>query len=260
MYSAGSGPPLVVVPGLQGRWEWFRPTLDLMAARCHVTSYSLCGDLGSGIRLDPGLGFENYLRQLDGIVGRSPAPVALCGISYGGFVALRYAATRPDRVSSLILASSPAPGWRPNALQTVYLSRPWLNAPRFVLTSPFRLWPEIHAACGSLPRSLGFILRYAARAGRHPMIPGLMASRIREQQALDFAEDARGLSVPTLVLSGEAGLDRVVPVESTRTYVARIPGAKYVIIERTGHIGLMTRPDAFAAAVTDFVHEHAHHH
>lgn len=260
MFSAGSGPPLVVIPGLQGRWEWFRPALERLAESCCVTSYSLSGDLGSGFRRDPALGFENDVRQLDAILERTRGPVALCGISYGGFVAVRYAAVRPDRVTSLVVASSPAPGWSPNPVQQMYLRRPWLNAPRFVLSSPLRLWPEIHAACGTAAASLGFMVRYGLRAAVHPMAPGLMAARIRAQQELDLSSDLGRIRAPTLVVSGEERLDRVVPVESTRQYAERIPGAKYVMIERTGHLGLMTRPEVFARIVTQFVNEHAHHH
>jgi pimeloyl-ACP methyl ester carboxylesterase len=92
------------------------------------------------------------------------------------------------------------------------------------------------------------------------MIPGVMASRIKEQQSVDFMDDPDAIRVPTLVISGEPALDRVVPVESTRQYATKIRGAKYVMIERTGHIGLMTRPEDFARTVSDFVHEHADHH
>jgi pimeloyl-ACP methyl ester carboxylesterase len=260
MFTAGSGPPLVVIPGLQGRWEWFRPALEGLAERCQVTSYSLCGDLGSGLNRDPALGFDADVRQLGTILERIPGRVALCGISYGGFVALRYAAARPDRVTSLVLASSPAPGWTPNRVQQTYLRRPWLNAPRFVLSAPLRLWPEIRAARGTISGSLIFLVSYGARAAVHPMMPGLMARRIREQQGLDLSEDLGRIEAATLVVSGEPGLDRVVPVDSTRQYAERIRGAKYVMIERTGHLGLMTRPEVFARIVTEFVHEHAHHH
>lgn len=260
MFQAGSGPPVVLVPGVQGRWEWFRPALDGLAARCRVTSYSLCGDLGSGISRDLALGFDNDVQQLERIVENIPGRVALCGVSYGGCVALRVAARRPGKISALVLVSSPAPSWRPNAVQQGYLRSPWLNAPRFVLSSPMRLWPELQASCGTTPRALAFITQYALRAALHPMLPGLMAERIRAQQQLDLSCDLAAVRVPTLVISGDPALDRVVPVENTREYVEKIPGAKYVMIERTGHIGLMTRPRAFARIVTDFVHEHADHH
>ena len=98
MFDQGKGPAVVVVPGVQGRWEWMKPALDELAGRCHTISYSLCGDIGSGEKADPALGFDNYLGQLDAVLDRlGPVPVALCGVSFGGFVALRYAAAPGTR-------------------------------------------------------------------------------------------------------------------------------------------------------------------
>ena len=257
IFTAGSGPPVVIVPGIQGRWEWFRPAIHALGKTCCVSSYSLCGELRCGWRLNPALGFENYLRQLDDVFDRVGGRAALCGVSYGGFIALRYAATRPDRVSSLLLVSAPAPGWVPNAVQQAYIDHPWRAAPAFVVTSPLRMWPEIRAAFDTPAARLRFAMRQALRVAANPMIPGLMAGRIIEQQGLDFLPDTRAVSAPTLVVSGEPDLDRVVPVESTRKYVEMIPTAEYVCLERTGHVGLVTRPDAFASVVSPFVHRHS---
>jgi pimeloyl-ACP methyl ester carboxylesterase len=57
----GSGPPLVLIPGLQGRWEWMRPTVDALAAEFRVISYTLAGDWGSDHEFEPGLGFDNFI-------------------------------------------------------------------------------------------------------------------------------------------------------------------------------------------------------
>jgi 3-oxoadipate enol-lactonase len=257
VFTAGRGPRLIVVPGVQGRWEWFRPALRALSTQCRVSSYSLCGEFGCGWRLDPALGFDNYLRQLDDVTERVGTPAAICGVSYGGFIALRYAATRPGRVTALALVSAPAPGWIPTDVQRAYIDHPWRAAPKFVLTSPFRMAPEIHAAFDTWRERLGFSVAQAARVLRAPMIPGLMAARIVEQQALDFRRDAAAIQVPTLVISGEPHLDRVVPVESTRKYLDMIPGATYEMLERTGHVGLVTRPHAFASIVAPFVEQHS---
>ena len=71
VYSNGSGPPLIVVPGIQGRWEWLRPALDALSRRAGLISYSLCGDFGASWRMDSALGFENYFRQLDDVFERA---------------------------------------------------------------------------------------------------------------------------------------------------------------------------------------------
>lgn len=115
MFDQGSGPVVVVIPGLQGRWEWMKPALRKLAERCRVISYSLSGDLGSRRRANPSLGFDAYIRQPDDVLDAADVGKAVvCGISFGGFVALRYAASRRARVQGLVLASAPAPGWHPN--------------------------------------------------------------------------------------------------------------------------------------------------
>jgi pimeloyl-ACP methyl ester carboxylesterase len=259
IFDQGSGPPVVVVPGVQGRWEWATPALRRLASTCRAISYSLCGDIGSGGRLERDLGFDNYVQQLDRVLDRaSVSRAVLCGVSFGGFVALRYAALRPERVSALVLASAPGPGWQPNPRQAAWIARPWWSVPAFVLSSPLRVWPEVSASLPVVTSRLAFFARQGLRCVTAPMIPSLMAARIRQAAALDFESDSRRVSAPTLVISGEENLDRVVPVESTRIYATLIPGAEYRQLRQTGHMGLLTQPEVFAAVVSEFAH--AHHH
>ena len=114
----------MVVPGLQGRWEWAKPALRELARKCRSVSYSLCGDIGSRWRVDPALGFDNYVRQLEAVLDRA-RPRARGDLR--GFVRrIRRAALRvqvPDRVSALVLASVPGPPWHPNPRQS-RLARP----------------------------------------------------------------------------------------------------------------------------------------
>jgi 3-oxoadipate enol-lactonase len=256
LFDQGTGPPLVVIPGIQGRWEWFLPALRALSAHARTVSYSLCGDFGSGARYDQALGFENYVRQLDAVFEQTALErAALCGISYGGVIAVRYAAVRPERIRAIALASAPAPGWIPTEQQRRYLARPWLSAPSFILTSPGRLVPEIVAAFDTWPARIRFGVEHAARALWYPMIPSLMAERVRLQQATDLAPDCCRLEMPALVITGEPALDRVVPVAASRRYTDLIPHARYEMLERTGHLGALTRPRQFAGLVGAFVND-----
>jgi 3-oxoadipate enol-lactonase len=254
MFDHGTGPALIVIPGVQGRWEWMTPALRELQKHCRTVTYTLCGDIGSGMKFDPRLGFDNYIRQLDSIFERTGLEqAALCGVSYGGFIALRYAAMRPDRISRLILVSAPAPGWVPSARQRRYVARPWMSAPAFVMTGPLRVWPEIQAAYDTWGERLRFTARHGARVVSAPMIPPVVAARVRLQQSTDFAPDCARVLAPTLVVTGEDGLDRVVPPEITRRYMTLIPGAQYVKLERSGHIGMLTRSPQFAEIVASFL-------
>ena len=44
----GTGRPIVLVPGIQGRYEWQLPTVDALAALGRVTTFSLCDEPTSG--------------------------------------------------------------------------------------------------------------------------------------------------------------------------------------------------------------------
>jgi pimeloyl-ACP methyl ester carboxylesterase len=58
-----------------------------------------------------------------------------------------------------------------------------------------------------------------------------------------------------LVVTGEAGLDRVVPTQLTAEYTRVWPHATAVTFKRTGHLGLVTRPAEFAGIITRFAEE-----
>jgi pimeloyl-ACP methyl ester carboxylesterase len=166
---------------------------------------------------------------------------------------VRYAAVRPERTAALVIVSTPSPWWKPSPTQQRYITKPWASTPEFVATTWERLGPEIKAACDSWSRRLTFCARHALRVVAAPALPAHMAERIRLRDDVDLSADCRCITAPTLVISGEPGLDRVVPVESTRRYAELIAGAKYVMIERTGHLGLVTRADRFAEIMCEFI-------
>ena len=68
------------------------------------------------------------------------------------------------------------------------------------------------------------------------------------------------LRVPALILTGQAELDRVVPVALTRDYLRMWPHARSATIARCGHLGPITRPEQFADLVARFATESSGHH
>jgi pimeloyl-ACP methyl ester carboxylesterase len=253
-FDKGRGPVVIVVQPLQGRWQWMRGFLDALARECRVITYTLAGDFGAHEPLDPAGGFDQYVRQLEDVVDRARADrIALCGISFGGIVAVRYAALHPERVTRLVIASSPGPGWSANMEQARYVARPLATFPVFLWTAARRLSAELAA---SFPRTLDrvvFVARATATALRYPAWPPVMAARVRLMQTVDLAADSARVSAPTLVVTGEPALDHVVPVESTRQYLSCIRDSRYAMMERTGHSGSLMQPERLAGIVGTFV-------
>jgi pimeloyl-ACP methyl ester carboxylesterase len=248
----GSGPPLVLIPGIQGRWEWMEPAVAALARRCRVITFSLADEPTCGGEFDAADGFACYVRQVgDALDQAGLAGAVICGVSYGGLVASAFAAAHPDRTTALVLVSALPPTWTPDARARFYLRAPRLLSPLFCLAS-LRLHREIAAAAGGMAATLSLSLSHLWTVVRHMFSPVRMARRISILAGVNETQRVRQIARPTLIVTGEAGLDRVVPVPLTLEYLRLIPHARAVTLARTGHIGLITRPEAFADLVAPF--------
>lgn len=243
----------MLIPGLQGRWEWMRPAVEALAKHHRVISFSLCDERTSPFPCDPSKAFDNYVTQVATAMDRAGVSrAAVVGVSYGGLIATEFSARHPERVSALVLASALHSGWRPNDQQQRYLSSPRLMSPLFVATAPVRMNPEVAAAIPKMGARLRFMAGQGARIAMAPASPSKMARRVAWASAHAFA-DPRAITAPALVMTGEPGLDKVVPVQVTEQYMKELRSAQRVVLERTGHIGLVTRPNTFAEILGRFV-------
>jgi pimeloyl-ACP methyl ester carboxylesterase len=197
--------------------------------------------------------FENYITQVTTAMDRAGlSRASVVGVSYGGLIAAEFSARHPERVSSLVLASALHSGWQPNAQQQRFLSSPMLLSPVFAATAPQRMRPEVAAAIPRMTARLRFMAGQGLRIALAPPSPSRMARRVAWAAAHAFA-DPRQILARTLVMTGEAALDRVVPVQVSEQYMSELRSAQRVVLERTGHIGLVTRPDTFAEILGRFV-------
>ena len=253
MIDLGKGSPIVLIPGLQGRWEWMRPAVEALAKHHRVVSFSLCDERTSPFPCDPARAFENYVAQVGTAMDRAGLrEAAIVGVSYGGLIAAEFSARHPERVSALVLASALHSHWRPNQDQQRFLRSPRLLSPLFAANARARMQPEVAAAFPAMGARLRFMASQGARVAMAPASPSRRARRVVWATGHRFA-DPRTITARALVLTGEATLDHVVPVQVTEQYMKELQSAQRVVLERTGHIGLVTRPDSFAEILGRFV-------
>jgi len=252
----GTGAPVVLIPGIQGHWEWMRPTVDALAARCRVITFSLADEPRSGwpaTRGDADL-FARYVAQVgQALDARGLQAATICGISFGGLIAAAFARRHPERVHALVLVSAIPPSWRPDTRERAFLRFPRLLFPAFLIGS-VRLYREIAVATPGRLRGLLVAVRSAARALWYFPSATRMARRANAVAGADFTGVAH-VRVPTLLITGEPQLERVVPPALTAEYARLWPNVRAVTLARTGHLGLVTRPEAFAGAIASFVAE-----
>src|SRR5678815_2749034 len=124
-----TGETIVFSHGLLWGTELFEPQIAALRARYRCIAWDHRGQGRSAADHRHCIGIElvwqDAVRLLEAL---SPGPVHFCGLSMGGFVALRMAARRPDLVRSLIL------------LETSSDPEPIENVPRYrLLTKVTRL-------------------------------------------------------------------------------------------------------------------------
>ena len=247
MTPQSSKTPIVLVPGIQGRWEWMRPAIRALEHQHQVITFSL-GDVSGPDLFD---GWTSRIDHLLDTAGHRTA--AVVGLSFGGLVAAWYAARRPERTSQLVVVASPSPGWRIDDQSARYARNPRLSFPLFAMRAVRRLAPELSAAMPGLGPKIRFGAGYAARAIRYPASPRQMADVVDEWKRTDLTAMVNRVTAPTLVVTGEHNLDLVVPVSSTLEYLTLIPGATHAQLAGTGHLGFLSKPSEFATLVSDFI-------
>jgi pimeloyl-ACP methyl ester carboxylesterase len=196
MIDTGSGPPLVLIPGIQGRWEWMAPTVRALSERHRVLSFSL--DEMPHRRELSGV-FDGWIEGIDEILDRAHASQAtIVGVSFGGLIAARYAARRPARTGALVLVSSPSPRHSLDEQSEAYLRHPRLALPLFAARACQRLLPETFSARRTWGSRARFLGSHVVRVLQSPIHPSHMALGAGVM-ATDIEADCRLVSAPTLV-------------------------------------------------------------
>lgn len=259
----GTGEPLVFVPGLQGRWEYMSRTVEALAEFYRVLTFPLCDEPAAKAAFDRSQGIDNYADQVEHVLDdKNISRAVICGTSFGGLVALRTAARTPARVSALVMASTPGPGWHLNARHKLYTRLPWIFGPLFAAESPWRVGREIDIALPGKLERRRFQSDQVQAFMRAPLSFSRMAARARSIERHDRTADCALVSCPALIIHGDPDLDHVVDTGGTLEYAQLIRGARVEVMARTGHLGPVTKPHEFVAIVRPFVsalHQDTHH-
>src|SRR5215813_13405067 len=97
----GEGPPLVLIPGLAGGFELLGPLARLLASHYRVISYQLRGE-DDCFALRRRFGLKDLVQDLAEFLDwHCLERPAILGVSFGGVLAVEFAARFPSRLSAL---------------------------------------------------------------------------------------------------------------------------------------------------------------
>ncbi len=242
--SARGGAPVLLLHGVGGgRQAWARTGPAVAAAGYLVVAVDFPGyGLSATIAPYDLAGMAAAVARLVTCLGRGPA--VLVGHSMGGMVAQEVAASTPELVAGLVLAStSPAfgkPGgdWQQAFLQSRFAP---LDAGLGMAGLAAQLVPGI-VAPGAAPQAI---------ADAQAVMAGVPESTYRAAVAALVRFDRRAnlphIAVPTLAITGAH--DRTAAPEVAQKMAERIPGASCLVVPYAGHLLPIEQPEAFNAAV-----------
>lgn len=221
----GDGPPLVLIPGMDGTGRLFYRQVPLLARRYRVATYRLRDDAPDMATL------VEDLAQVARTTATTGDPVVVVGESFGGALALSFALAYPRHVAALVVLNS-FPRFLPQrrlwlAIRALQLL-PWEAMPVVRRLTAFRLHSRYTHR--SEIRRFMELTRETSRNG--------YIARLRILRSYDIRDRLGELALPVLFLASER--DHLVPaVREAQAMARRIPQAVVRVLPGHGHICLI---------------------
>jgi proline iminopeptidase len=255
----GSGPPTVVLHGGPGaHHDYLLPAFDALAQRRQLIYYDQRGGGRSPVSRDIPVGWREQVADLEELRRQwGIERLTLLGYSWGGLLALLYAAELPDRVSRLALVS-PAPAWREarQEFERRFQERnvaPELQQQRAALReSGLREKDPERYAQRMFELSVAPYFADPDRA--RELTPFRVTGRTQQEVWTSLGDyDLRprlaSVAVPALLLQGE---DDPIPLPASST-LAQLLKAEFHPLPRSGHVPYIEAFEEFSRLLNGFL-------
>jgi pimeloyl-ACP methyl ester carboxylesterase len=256
----GEGTPVVFVHGLGGQWQNWLENIPRLAQDRRVVALDLPGFGLSEMPADK-ITIPSYGKCVDGLMKRLELELAVVvGNSMGGFIASEVAIQFPPQVERLMLVSSAG-------ISSANVARaPILTVGR-IATALTAYTAARHRAMARRPVSrhaaLALVARHPSKLKADLAWEGLMKGAgkpgfddaLRACLEYDFRDRLPEIACPTLIVWGEN--DSVIPSRDADEFERLIPNARKLMMEDTGHVPQVERPEAFNRVLLEFLEEKA---
>jgi len=241
----GEGEPIVLVPGLAGGMGLLGPLARLLSREHKVVSYQLRGEdncfaIRRPFDLDD-LVFD--LREfLDSLGLESPA---LFGASFGGAIALEFAARYPGRISNLIVQGAGS-RFMPGMLQKI--AGAVLNRFPLPFDNPFvnQFFNLLFARPEQARALFDFVTQQIWTTDQ-----SMMAHRFQLIESFNMQDKLAAVRAPALIIAGDK--DVLVPQRNLRELYQGLPNGQCIRVPQAGHLAFVTHAQLMAEHIEAFL-------
>jgi 3-oxoadipate enol-lactonase len=240
-------PPLVFLHGIGGAARAWRGQLEFFADRFRCLAWDMPGYGGSAPL--PTVSIVALADALqDFLAGAGAIRPILVGHSIGGMIVQQWLANNPRIAGAVVLAqTSPAFGKPDGDWQKAFIGArlgPLDRGETLISLAP----SLVQELVGDNPDPHGMEL---ARDCMAAVPEATYRATMLALMGFDLRSALKDITVPTLLLSGSRDNNAPAPMMAKMASYVRF--AKYVELDGVGHLANLERPEAFNAAIDDFL-------
>lgn len=258
---SGPGTPLFILnggPGFDHTYLHCSPAWDSLAKHRPVIFYDQRGNGRSpALKAGQSCTLADQLADLEALRGHLGFQrIDVLGHSWGGYLAMAYAARNPGRVAHLIICDSAAPKWQ----DTIFLFKDIFpeGVERQQALAFAQTLGDGAAGKASIKEYLSMLFyspekrdAFLVNASSYAFSPSINAALDQDIQRFDLNPELPKFRFPTLVITGRYDIN-VAPAVAYKIHQA-IPQSRFVVFERSGHLPFYEQPEEFVKAVEEFL-------
>jgi pimeloyl-ACP methyl ester carboxylesterase len=250
---AGSGNPIVMIPGADGMKETFRYQVPALDGRHRI----IVADMRA--RHEPGASFDRLADDVAELMDECGVESAVVlGQSLGGAVALRFATRYPERVRGLVIS---------NSLTHITLEHLGLNRtgliplarltirylPTAASRAMARLWSRAEVWVFDDSPGWANVVEYVLWTGSRTVPATVSKGRVDLFREVDLRPELRHVRAPTLVVRGDR--DFYMPPRWWEEILELVPSSRSAEVPETGHCSHISMPGTFNQTVLEWIRE-----
>lgn len=242
------GIPVIMLHGYTDSWHSFEITLPFLPESLHVFAISQRGHgnserpQGSYHPKDFAADVAAFIRQ------KNLGQAVIVGHSMGGVIAQQFALDYPQLTKAMVIVSS----------DVAFKNNPGM--PEFVQEINKLTDPVAHEFAEGFQKSTEFrpvdtVFHKIAVAETLKVPAHVWKSVAKGIMNVDYTNELAKIRKPVLILWGDK--DGICTLQGQKLMAEKIPHAKLLIYEGTGHALHWEQPDKFAKDLVSFVYDHA---